>query len=91
MQELQLLNDKLDALLKKYAALQAENTRLRETIARQLSSIESLNSNLAVLEQSVTATTISNSTANDKEKEAMRKQLDNVIVEIDKILTSLND
>ncbi|WP_276134383.1 hypothetical protein [Polluticoccus soli] len=91
MQELQLLNDKLDALLKKYAALQAENERLRETIAQQISSIESLNSNLSVLEQSVMAATISSSTANDKEKEAMRKQLDNVILEIDKILTSLND
>lgn len=91
MQELQLLNDKLDALLKKYAALQAENERLKETIAQQLSSIESLNSNLAVLEKSVMAATISSSAANDKEKEAMRKQMDNVILEIDKILTSLND
>jgi hypothetical protein len=34
---------------------------------------------------------ISNSMGDDKEKNAVRKQLDHVIGEIDKILTSLND
>lgn len=91
MQELQLLNNKLDALLKKYTALQAENERLKETIAQQLSSIEALNSNLASLEQSMVAAKLGTTITNDKEREAMRKQLDNVILEIDKILTGLND
>ena len=91
MQELQLLNDKLDTLLKKYTALQAENECLKETVAQQLSSMETLNANLAVLEKSVTAATIGSSAADAKEKDAMRKQLDNLILEIDKILTSLND
>ena len=91
MQELQLLNDKLDILLRKYTALQAENERLKETIAQQLSSIETLNVNLASLEKSMVAVKISGTLSDDKEKDAMRRQLDNVIVEIDKILTSLND
>lgn len=90
MQELQLLNDKLDVLLKKYAALQVENARLKETIGQQLRSIETLNANLASLEQNMTATHIG-IVGGDKEKDAMRKQLDNVIGEIDKILTTLND
>lgn len=91
MQELQLLNDKLDILLRKYSALQAENERLKETIAQQLSSIETLNTNLASLEKSMVAVKIGGTLSDDKEKDAMRRQLDNVIVEIDKILTSLND
>ena len=91
MQELQLLNDKLEALLKKYAALQAENLRLKEQVGQQLRSIETLNTKLAALEESMVAKQIGNTMADDKEKETVRKQLDNVIGEIDKILTSLND
>lgn len=91
MQELQLLNDKLEVLLKKYAALQAENLRLKEQVGQQLQSIETLNTKLATLEESMAARHIGNTAADDKEKEAVRKQLDNVISEIDKILTSLND
>ena len=70
---------------------QAENERLKETIAQQLSSIETLNTNLASLEKSMVAVKIGGTLSDDKEKDAMRRQLDNVIVEIDKILTSLND
>ena len=92
MQELQLLNDKLEALLKKYAALQAENVRLKEQVGQQMRSIETLNTKLATLEESMLARQIGGSSvADDKEKQAVRKQLDNVIGEIDKILTSLND
>jgi cell shape-determining protein MreC len=91
MQELELLNDKLDILLKKYTALQAENNRLKETVGQQLKSIETLNANLASLEESMTANRIGDNLGDDNEKNAMRKQLDNVIGEIDKILTTLND
>ena len=91
MQELQVLNDKLGVLLKKYTVLLAENERLKATISHQQKSIESLNTNLASLEQSMTASQLGNSLSDDKEKATMRKQLDNVISEIDKILTTLND
>lgn len=91
MQELQLLNDKLDALLKKYTAVQAENLRLKEQAGQQLKEIETLHTKLAALEESAAARQINNSMADAKEKDAVRKQLDHVIGEIDKILTSLND
>jgi hypothetical protein len=91
MQELQVLNDKLDVLLKKYNTLLAENERLKTTVSQQHQSIQSLNTNLASLEQSMTASQLGNNLTDDKEKAAMRKQLDNVIAEIDKILTTLND
>ena len=91
MQELQLLNDKLDVLLKKYITLQAENKRLKDTIDKQTESIQGLTGKLSDLEQNMVAVQIGNSVLSDEERIKMRKQLDNVIGEIDKILTTLND
>jgi hypothetical protein len=91
MHEIQLLSDKLDLLLKKYGILQAENKRLKETVAIQTQSIETLNFKLQELEQDMVAVQIGKSVLTDDEKVKMRKQIDTVIGEIDKILTSLND
>jgi hypothetical protein len=91
MQELELLNDKLDNLLKKYSGLQAENTRLKQTITQQTRSIEALNEKLSTLEQDIMLSNINKVGLSDEEKEGMKKQLDNVIGEIDKILSTLND
>ncbi len=90
MYELQLLNNRLDVLLKKYAALQAENRRLKQTVSDQTKTIASLNVKLTDLEQSVVAVQIGRSVSSD-EKLRVRKQLDTVIKEIDKILANLND
>jgi predicted RNase H-like nuclease (RuvC/YqgF family) len=91
MQELQLLNEKLDLLLKKYTALQAENKRLKDTVSQQLKSIEMLNGKLSSLEDNMQATQIGKAVINTDEKAGVRKQIDNVISEIDKILNTLND
>ena len=91
MQELQLLNDKLDVLFKKYITLQAENKRLKDTIDKQTESIQGLTGKLSDLEQNMVAVQIGKSVLSDEERIKMRKQLDNVIGEIDKILTTLND
>lgn len=90
IQELQLLNKKLDLLLKKYAALQTENAKLQQTIEDQKATIAQRNTRIEELEQIlVAAQTAKSLTAEDKE--VMRKQLDSVIGEIDKILKTLND
>ena len=91
MQELELLNSKLDLLLKKYAALQAENKSLKATISKQLRSMETLNTKLEGLEENMLAEKIGSIVTDPKEKAALRKQLDTVISEIDKILITLND
>ncbi len=91
MQELTLLNDKLDRLLKKYMELQAENKRLKETVNTQLKSIETLNGKLALLEENMMAASIGTAMLNDGEKQVVKKQLDSVLAEIDKILATLND
>ncbi len=91
MRELELLSNKLDALLKKYAALEAENNSLKDTIAHQQQKVIMLNSQLAKLEENAGSAHIGKTVADDAERKALRKQLDGVIGEIDKILTTLND
>jgi uncharacterized coiled-coil DUF342 family protein len=91
MQELDLLNTKLDTLLQKYTALQAENKRLKSNLAQQTKSMEELNAKLTGLEQNMTATRIGKDVLKGEEKDTMKKQLDTVIGEIDKILATLND
>ena len=91
MRELELLSNKLDALLKKYAALEAENNSLKDTIAHQQQKVITLNSQLAKLEENAGSAHIGKTVADDAERKALRKQLDGVIGEIDKILTTLND
>lgn len=91
MLELQILNEKLDLLLKKYTALQAENKRLKQTISQQIKSMDSLNAKLEGLEKNMAAVHTDNVMLTTQDKAGMRKQLDTVIGEIDKILTTLND
>ncbi len=91
MEALDTLNKKLDMLLKKHAALTAENKRLKETIAKQTKTEEKLNKKLASLEQGMVSVHLGSTVTDTEGQENMRKQLDNVIAEIDKILHTLND
>lgn len=91
MQELNLLHDKVEALLKIYGDVKAENARLKETVSAQLQQIETLTGKMGVLEENMMAASIGTSVLNDKDKEVVRKQLDTVLGEIDKILATLND
>lgn len=91
MQEIQLLSKKLDVLLDKYEDLKAENKRLKATAAQQLQMIEALNKKLSTAEQQLTALQLNRAMRTEREKLDLRKQLDTVIGEIDKILNTLND
>ncbi len=91
MEALDKLNKKIDTLLKKYAALEAENKRLKDTIAKEIKTTEKLNKKLASLEQNMVSVHIGKAVDNGEEQENMRRQLDSVIGEIDKILNTLND
>jgi predicted nucleic acid-binding Zn-ribbon protein len=94
MDPLQILNDKIDQLLKRYTAVQAENTRLKETIAGQIQSMDGLNTKLASLEEQLSAAQAKqtgNAVMDNEERNALRKQLDHVITEIDKMLTTIGN
>ena len=91
MLALDQLEKKLDQLLKKYAATEAENKRLRDTIAAQTKSLDDFSKKLTSLEKDMVSVHIGRPAQDADEKENMRKQLDTVIAEIDKILNTLND
>ncbi len=91
MQQLQALGNKLELLLKKYATLQAENQRLKETVSKQTNSIDKLHQKLSALEDGMAGIHAANAVLTTSDKNGMRKQLDTVIGEIDKILTTLDD
>ena len=91
MEALDQLNKKVDALLKKHAAAEAENKRLKETVSSQNKKIEALTKKVSSLEHGMVSVRLGSAVTNDEEKENMRRQLDTVIGEIDKILNTLND
>lgn len=91
MQELTLLHSKLDKLLKKHAALQAEKESLQQTMHKQKDELQQLNKKVATLEDQLTTTHTADVLATKGDKNAMRKQLNSLIGDIDKLLASLND
>ena len=91
MQALDQLNSKVNTLLKKYTVLEAENKRLKDTIARQAETEHALTKKLDSLQHGMVSVHLGKAVDNDEEKENMRHQLDNVITEIDRILNTLND
>jgi chromosome segregation ATPase len=91
MQELTLLHTKLDKLLKKYAALQAEKDDLLATLRRQNEDMQQLNKKVASLEEELNLAKTGDAIAGKDDKTAVRKQLNSLIGDIDKLLASLND
>ncbi len=91
MHALDELNSKINALIKKYTAIEAENKRFRELIAKHEATEASLKKQLASLEQDMVSVDLGGTVGDKKEKENMRKQLDTLIGEIDVILNTLND
>ena len=91
MEQLDLLNKKLDNLIKKFVGLKAENIRLRATIEGQNKVIQKLNKKVNTLDNSMVSVHLDKIGISGEEKEDMKRQLDGVISEIDKILNTLND
>jgi hypothetical protein len=91
MQALDELNRKLNTLIKKHTALEAENKRLKDTIARQAVAEDKLKKQLASLEQNMVSVNLGGTVSDVEEKDNMRRQLDGLIAEIDGLLNTLND
>ena len=85
------LSKKINLLIKKQAALEAENNRLKAIIAAHEENEKKLNAQLASLDNNLVSVRMDNKTENTEEKENMVRQLDKLIQEIDIILNTLND
>jgi chromosome segregation ATPase len=91
MQEIQQLNSKLEELFARYTALQTENKSLKASVSNHLQTIESLNGKLSASEQMVRDAEANKTVFVQSEREVMRKEIDTVIGEIDKILNTLDE
>lgn len=91
MEEVTLLHTRLDKLLKKYAALQAENADLLKTVREQNNNLQHLNKKVAELEDKVLTSKTADALSAKEDKAEVRKQLNSLIGDIDKLLATLND
>ncbi|MCB0697206.1 MAG: hypothetical protein KDC07_07565 [Chitinophagaceae bacterium] len=91
MQELALLHTKLEKLLKKYTALQAEHNDLLQTMRAQNETLLVLNKKVASLEDELNTAKTADAITAKEDKAAVKKQLNTLIGDIDKLLASLND
>lgn len=91
MQELELLQQKLEQLLKRFVALQADQARLQQTVSRQTEIITDQKERILQLEKEIQlkSIVISASGTDGQEKEKLKKHLDNVIREIEKNIEML--
>ena len=89
--ELELLQEKLGKLLKKYAALQAEHLRLQQLHDKQEELIAGQQQKIAELEKQVQVQAIADVDITELgiKKEDLKKYLEQVIGEIDKNLAML--
>jgi|GEM_PF-467407 hypothetical protein len=91
MHEIETLHERLNLLLKRYGQLQQENSKLKKTVSEQLNTLDVLNKKMILLEENMLALQISKKGESPEDSVLLRKQIDNVIAEIDKILETLHD
>jgi|GEM_PF-1778635 len=87
MKELELLQQRLEQLIRRFTALQAEKERMDKALARQAEIISGQQETINRLEQELQLKTVAGSvagTASPAEKEQLKQHLDQVIREIEK-------
>lgn len=91
MEVLNELNSKVNLLLKRYAMLEAENKKLKATIEALSEKEKHMAAHIASLQDRMVSVNLNGTVTDDSEKAEMRKQLDILIGDIDRILNTLND
>lgn len=91
MQELELLQQKLDALIRRFAALQAENERLEKNKQQLSGIITDQQQKLEQLETLLRSRSVALGAADmdGEQKEQLRRHLEQLISEIDKNIEML--
>lgn len=91
MQELELLQQKLDALLKRFAALQAENERLEKGRQQLSGVIAAQQDKLSILETALKSRSVALSASDmtEEQKANFKQHLEQLIGEIDKNIEML--
>jgi outer membrane murein-binding lipoprotein Lpp len=89
-QQFNVLNDKLQLLLRQYSRLQRENEKLREEIdaARQVHA--TAQQRIDVLEQQVSILKMGSGEMNEKDKREFEKKINQYLREVDKCIAFLS-
>lgn len=85
------IQQKLQLLLKKYAALEKENLRLEKEVAKNNEVFAQQQQLVDTLKQQLQITKISAGTWNEKDKKDFEKRISSYIKEIDRCITLLSE
>ena len=88
---LKRIQDKLQQLLKQYAALQKENSRLIQELASAQQKIAAYQINTDELKQQVSVLKLSNGEMNEADKKEFEKRINGYLKEIDRCIALLGD
>ena len=91
MQELLLLQQKVENILKRFTALQAEQERLERTLLQQKQQIADQTNKIELLEKELQSASVIQSAdgVDHLQKEELKRHLDNVIRELEKNIERL--
>ena len=90
-QHLKRIQDKLQQLLKLYAALQKENSRLIQELASAQQKIEAYQKNTDELKQQVSVLKLSTGEMSEADKKEFEKRINGYLKEIDRCIALLGD
>ena len=90
-QHLKRIQDKLQQLLKQYAALQKENSRLIQELASAQQKIEAYQKNTDELKQQVSVLKLSTGEMSEADKKEFEKRINGYLKEIDRCIALLGE
>lgn len=91
MESLLLLRQKIELLIREHSGVKAALATANKTLAAKDVEIEQIRTQLKTAEERLLALEIGKAIPDAKSRASSRRQLDAVIGEIDKILTTLHD
>ena len=89
-QQFNIINDKLQQLLKQYNRLQKENERVKEELQEVKNKEATIQQQLEELQQQNTILKLASGELNEKDKKEFEKKINQYIREIDKCITFLS-
>lgn len=89
--QLKRIQDKLQQLLKQYAVLQKENTRLKEELQRDTKNTLVNQQNIDDLKQQVEVLKITSGNWDETDRKEFEKRINSYIKEIDRCITLLSE
>lgn len=89
--QLKRIQDKLQQMLKQYAVLQKENTRLKEELQRDTKNTLVNQQNIDDLKQQVEVLKITSGNWDETDRKEFEKRINSYIKEIDRCITLLSE